>query len=549
VYPKSSESKEEPVFAYRGSYGKVKQVANALAEKLDKDTFTIDIVPHVNKFRNYPLRTSPYDIIFYLNNKGIDTNSKEAQKLIEATRNLSSIARHLIQSKDIAGKSYSWEDVIREDARQAFSTVGAQKHNRLKRLFSQIPSLVRNVEDQAVAAKYLDALMSYADSSDFENIMSNVIKPAMYFTILWNSPTYVAQNLSEGIWAYPEAVDLLGEGKGLLATVRPLNAQEKKDFAKANKEGYIPSYMPASELLKKSGPSKALAATDMGRASEKFSADTAFKIGLKIATELGIPKGRMGNGRLFFAARFVNKVKPIYEKANIPIGLMSKGMVNMGSKLGLFPFMRWSFDMFSKMYGSGKTGKFGKLTKFMVLSLMLAGLSSIPRKYKDKPLEWIEKNWGKAMKRFFENGLPGLFFDVSSEFMSPLSLFSWKKWLSGEGNALAIISDILTREKYYFDKYGLEGIPMVFGAGKGWKNYKRFAEHGYQRKYGKKLKTEFTPTPQEAILLMAGFMPQRLVKLFEDKRIKKEEARAKAKAKAKAKEKLRKLYERRRRQR
>jgi len=147
-------------------------------------------------------------------------------------------------------------------------------------------------------------------------------------------------------------------------------------------------------------------------------------------------------------------------------------------------------------------------------------LSALPPEWRKKPKEAFRRLFGEKGARFIENGLPGLFADISSEFMSPLSIFSWKKWVSGEGNALAILWDIISRESDYVKKYGLQGIPMGFGAFKGWKNYKKYGEYGYKRKYGRSSKTLWWPSNQELIMLMMGFMPQSLIDVFEEQRAK-----------------------------
>lgn len=346
--------------------------AQAVQKAIQKADRSLDV--SVSKKSNadvyVPAGFSPADVKTFLIQSGVDPMSKEGQLIMNRSRAMSSIYSHIISRKGggrgIAGWDTSASAIQEGMMNLAHSLVMRDYRDNIKTL---MPDANKISDDftRNIATRYIKSLSTPTNAVPF----AEVIKSSVYFIALWNSPTYMVQNMTEVLWALSEATN---EITNPVALIKALNAPLSKDYkeliSRANDEGVLNPLVVFDYEV-----DNPLTQTNIGgQATERWSSGKGFEIGLKIAQS----KGMSPEDGYKFAYKFLmSRAKPFYNESNSQVWTLSMYKEPAKSefirKYG-FVFLRWVIDWMDKFFRGNSQSKAMKL----VFATLLTGAMGVP---------------------------------------------------------------------------------------------------------------------------------------------------------------------------
>jgi len=442
------------------------------------------------------------DVTYWLNQRGIDLKSEEAQKIINAYRGMSTLLSHINQDTGIPGYRVDWEGISKGMVDIAKSAVGRVRANDLKELKSKVPKVgtenittlkeSRQVRDKAFRTGILNDYLDLLLEDERGNVVLDTANALVYFAALANSPLFAIQNVTEVYWSWTMAFDRAKDKVGFL---KPLEEEYRRLLLKAKEEGLIKSYM--KEQIRGKADDLLEHADMIGKRTDAWSSRQTFKFGLALARDAGLHD----DAAYEYAWHFLNEGKPFYKGA-VPVFMRKRGW-GIVRRSGLI-FMKWVMDWINKF----ARGTLGQKLLWLLGASMMAGVPFGRRLVKKKMKKGL-------LDRFLIAGFPGIL-GVSAKFLAPVSLRGFESGISIR--SLTMLADKAKRAKIMYDRYGpigaLTTLPLA-----GTQFFSKgmlFAAEGVKVKRGKAIKTIYKPhTLREKIMLSLGLTPFELGEAYE----------------------------------
>ena len=501
----TADGAEQKIFAARVP---TKHHAEFIESEIKKQmpVLRTSVSEHSSKMNVMPSFGTMADVQFFLNQNGIDPNSEAGKRIMNAYRSMSPLMSSLIHSENITGWRTDWDGIV--DSMYQMAKSATFRSHRLD--IKDLMDLTKPIKDDFrfnTAVKYIQALTEVSPKSP----VFDGVKAVTYFWLLANKATYVAQNLTEPVWALARA-----NPKSVGGFIAPLSEDYQALVRRAQKEGLLRPFFV--EHVGGEGMFKSLMNLDvLGRMSESHSSKKVFEIGLRLARDRGLT----GDKAYDFAVQFFyEKGKPFYHNANKPIFLLGPEWAAV-RKYG-FTLANWTMDFFGKFFRGGG----GEKVKTVLAWIILAGVGSLP--YGRKLLEGMGSRATKKsvrdldmMDRFLLGGIAGVF-GVSPAFLVP-KIVSGGYYSKAGGDlgsilrGVQIIASQVNRAASAYGKYGSPGIVGVLpiGGAQYLVSGQQKVQHGF--KEGKK--TFFRPrTAAEKAITLMGFQPLAVGEYYERKK-------------------------------
>jgi len=476
--------------------------------------------------------SSLMDTVAAMEAYGIDSDSAEGQKMIEAYRSMSTLYSSMIRRKEIPGWDTDYKSILQNVYEIASAGARREFRNNIKDVRFQYvdKGKLESGTGKEVLSDYLSALSE--PDAPLNNQINRVLDSAKawtYFTLLANKSTYVIQNITEPMWAMLRIP--ISKLKAPSKLLSPTPKAWGNLHNRAKDEGLLRDLF-AAEFAK---TSSALRKLDfLGRASERASSHMVFSIGLQAANAENIHAKTMQefrDGNLFdeegnkvtdtkraeeisadraynFAAQFLlNTGKPFYHQANAPIFALKSKLVR---RYG-FLLTRWMWDWYSKLFGASKMATIGNLAKMGTAWVLLAGVANVPfgedllKKTKFKRKLFRNPKRLSMMDRMLIGGIGGLM-GIDTRFLIPAVTARGAAELAGMNRAFGILYSKAKQAESDSKKYGMYGLvgnlPLAGGQHliKGYHQSQR----GIVQLRGGRARTIFRPDDTDKVLVTLG---------------------------------------------